>query len=637
MSTFKWTLCVAAGALAGAIAYVLLGPSFEDSPTPSAGPQTALDGTVPARQARSASNHEEPSPEDLRTLAGIRRLSSDFERAAALYDVLRDANIATIEGLLREAGESRAGEATKSIIYARFADLDPQAAIAYIVDARDDKRFLTNVFAAWADRDIDAALDRAELLPPRYKRTAAIAILSASQDLDIDRKREIAERFSIQDVLQRAVRFTDMHANPHQAWRDALATPAGDSRTQSAWQALRAWVAVDPPRALEALETWPDGRVRDHWQLSLVATWARNDVRAALDWSLAQPDGSQRDRLVASAAILLAEDSPLEAVEVALTVSAHQRRRINRAAFQEWGRGDPVGALRALNDIADPQFANGMRRGLVAAWAGTDPRAAFEWVRSQPGMVDHTWLLETPLAILAQTSPDDAMALANGLDDDAQRTIVPGVLEAWSESNPAGAASWINANGYHDRDAITKVAMSYVRHDAVDAFDWVAGLPLGIRRATLPSLMVSVSQDAPATARLLLERIDDPTIRNNAAGPLVYYWAESDPEAAVRWIGDTENIGNPDYLYQNAFGRWSHLDRQEALAAARRLPGPARESATMGMINTGLAAYDLEFMDAMLDTLDSDRARQRAARMIHDRLRQVDPDLAERYRELAGR
>ena len=637
MSTFKWTVCLAAGALVGAVAYIVLVPLFQGSAAPSAVPETAPGAMAPAHKVGSAPDKDESRSDSPRVLDGIRQLPSEFERAAALYDVLRNANVPTIEDLLREAGESRAGEATKSIIYARFADLDPGAAVDHIVDAREDKRFLTNVFSTWAGRDIDAALDHAELLPPRYKRTAAIAILSANQDLDIARKREIAERLSIQDVLQRAVEFTDMRANPQQAWRDALAMPSGDSRTQSGWQALRAWVAVSPDRALEALETWPDGRVRDHWQLSLVGIWARDDVHAALDWALVQPDGSQRDGLVASAAIILAAESPLEAMQVALTVSPHERRRINRVAFQAWGRGDPVGALHALHDIADPQFANGMRRGLVAAWAGTNPRAAFEWVRSRPGMVDHTWLLETPLAILAQSSPQDAMELANRLDDDARRTIIPSVLEAWSESNPAGAAAWIDTNGYHDSEAIRKVATSFALYDAVDAFDWIAGLPIGIRRATLPSLMLSVSQDTPATARHLLERIDDPTIRHNAAGALVFYWVESDPRAAVRWIGEAENIGNPDFIYQNAFMRWSHMDRQQALTAARRLPGAARESATMGMINTGLAANDMEFIDELLDTLDSDRARRNAARKVHDRVRRIDPDLAERYRELAGR
>ena len=637
MSTFKWTVCVAAGALLGAVAYVVLQPSFDVAGTPSAEPEAAAGAMAPMRETRSAPSQGGPSPDGARTLADIRSLSSDFERAAALYDLLRDANAPAIEDLLRETSESRAGAATKSIIYARFADLDPEAAVAHIVAAREDKRFITNLFTTWAGRDIDAALDRAELLPPRYRRTAAIAILSAGQDLGIERKRQIAERFSIKDVLHRDLQFTDMLADPQQAWRDALDMPAGDSRTQTGWQALRAWVAVDPVRALEALETWPDRGVRDHWELSLVAAWARDDVRGALDWALAQPDGAQRNALVASAAIVLAPDSPLEAVEIALTLSPHERRRINRAAFQEWGRGDPVGALHALNDIPDPQFANGMRRGLVAAWAGTDPRAAFEWVRSQPGMVDHTWLLETPLAVLAQTSPTDAMALANGLEEEARRTILPSVLKAWSDSNPAGAAAWIDANGYHNREAISRVAASFALHDAVDAFDWVAGLPVSIRRATLPSLMLSISQDTPTTARLLLEQIDDTTIRHNAAGPLVFYWAESDPEAAVRWIADADNIGNPDNLYRNAFMRWTQQSRRQALEAARRLAPAARESATMGMINHGLAVHDIEFIDEMLDTLDSDRARRNAARMIHSRLRNVDPDLAERYREPAGR
>ena len=635
MSAFKWTVCVAAGAMVGAVAYILLIPSQHG--TPSTETPASPGAMAPARETKSAPNQGEVPPGDPRTLAGIRRLSSDFERAAALYDVLRDASVATIEDLLREAGASQAGEATKSIIYARFADLDPDAAVAHIVAARDDKRHITSVFTNWASRDIEAALARAELLPPRYRRTAAIAILLANQDLSIVQRLEIAEQFSIQDVLHRAHQVANLHTNPQHAWRDALAMPAGDSRIRSAWEALRIWVAIEPEHALEALETWPDRNVREHWQRSLVAAWARDDVRAALDWALTQPPGSQRDAMVARAAILLAPDSPLEAVELAVNLSPHERRRVNQVAFREWGRGDPVGALLALDEVADPQFANGMRRGLVAAWAGTDPRAAFEWVRSQSGMVDHTWLLETPLAILAQTSPEDAMALANGLDDDTQRTIIPSVLTAWAERNPADAATWIDANAYHNREAISRVATSFALHDAVDAFDWIAGLPMGIRRVTLPSLMLSVSQDTPDTARLLFERIDDPTIRHNAAGPLVFYWVESDPEAAVRWIGEADNIGNPDMIYRNAFTRWSQLDRQQAVAAARRLPGTARESATMGLINSGLAAHDMEFIDEMLDMLDNDRARRNAARMILARLRYVDPDLAERYREPAGR
>jgi len=611
--------------------------------SPSGGSQGgAVDGTAePAELSENSVGRSgtpgAPRRGERRTLAEIRGLASEFERAAALYDLLRQADGETIDRLLREAGEIQAGGATKSIIYARYADLDPDAAAAHIVDAREDNRFLANVFASWAIRDLDAALNRADLLPPRYRRTAAIAILSANPDLGIARRQEIAERFSIQEVLNRDLHLAGMRDNPERAWRDAVAMPPGDSRTRSVWQALRAWTAVDPASALEALETWPERRVREHWRQSLVSVWARNDVRAALDWALAQPNGPQHDGLVASVAMILAKDSPLEAVEIALTLSPDQRRRVNGVAFRSWGQGDPVGALEALNDIADPQFANGMRRGLVAAWAAIDPHAAFEWARSQAGTVDHAWLLETPLAILAQNNPEAAMALTHGLDDGARRMVVPNVLKAWSESHPAAAAAWIDANGIEDREAIRAVAANFVLHDAVEAFDWVAGLPLGTRRATLPSVMFSVAQDAPATARLLVERIDDPTIRHNVAGPLVFRWVESDPQAAIRWIDRAENIGNRNRLYETAFQRWSQVDRQGAIAGMRRLPASTRESAAMGMINAGLFAHDIEFVDQVFDTLETDTARRNAARTIHARLRNTDPDLAERYRELAAR
>lgn len=141
MTTFKWTVCVAAGAMVGAVAYVVLVPS-PDGILP-AEPEAAHRTTAPVHETTRVPSQGERSADDPRTLADIRRLPSDFERAAALYDLLRQVGVPTLEDLLREASESQAGEATKSIIYARFADLHPDAAVTHIVATREDKRFLT--------------------------------------------------------------------------------------------------------------------------------------------------------------------------------------------------------------------------------------------------------------------------------------------------------------------------------------------------------------------------------------------------------------------------------------------------------------------------------------------------------------
>ena len=401
MSTFKWTVCVAAGALAAAVAYVVLLPSPHG--IPSAGSEAVAGAMAPLHEATSASSQREGSASDPRTLADIRRLSSDFERAAALYDLLRQVDVPTLEDLLREADESQAGKATKSIIYARFVDLDPDAAVTHIVAMQEDKRFITNAFTTWAARDPDAALDRAELLPPNSRRTAAVAILSTLRDVEF--RREVAERLDVGDVLERSVAMEDIRANPQRAWRDAVAGLADGDQTLTGWHALRSWLPTDPIGAMQAVESWPEPKVRDRWRRDLLSIWAGIDTRAAFDWALTLPPGERRNDLIAQAAIRLAAKSPIEAVEVAAGLDASTRRSVRNIAFRNWAQGDPVGALDALNDLVEPQFANAMRRSLVAAWAGTDPHAAFDWVRTQPRTADHEWLLETPLEIIAQNAP----------------------------------------------------------------------------------------------------------------------------------------------------------------------------------------------------------------------------------------
>lgn len=623
---------MAAGALVGAVAYVVLIPSPHG--IPPAEPEAAPGTTAPAHETTSAPSQGERSADGPRTLADIRRLSSDFERAAALYDLLRQVDVPTLEDLLREASESQAGEATKSIIYARFADLHPDAAVTHIVATREHKRFLTNVFTTWTEHDPGAALDRAELLPPHSRRTAAVAILSALHDVEL--RQEVAERLDVGDVMERSVAVEDIRANPQRAWLDAVAGLADGDQTLTGWHALFSWLPTDPIGAMQAVESWPEPKVRDRWRRDLLSIWAAIDTRAAMDWAMTLPAGARRNDLLAKVAIQLAAKSPIEAVEIAAGLDASARQRVRTIAFRNWAEGDPVGALDALDDLVEPQFANAMRRSLVAAWAGTDPHAAFDWVRTQPRTADHDWLLETPLEIMAQTAPMDAVTLAVDLDAESRHVLVPNVLKAWAEDQPEAAAAWIDANAYHRPAAVVAVATSYAHLDAVGAFDWVAGLSVNIRRSTMPHLLQTISEDAPTTAQTLIDRVEDPTIRANSAPTLVWHWAGSDPEGALSWISEAKNVGNRVSLYDWVFQRWSHLDRPTALAAVRRLPPDAREGANIGMVKTALNTQDIAFVEQVFNTLEG-RQRRNAAQMIFERLRAFNPDLAEPYRKPAGR
>lgn len=573
------------------------------------------------------------------SLADIWHGGSDFQRTAALYDSLLDADSGAVERLLQEAGWlrlQRERRFAKAIIYKRYAELDPAAAVARIVArGAEEERFLSTVFAAWAQLDIDAAIEGADALEFPARRQAGIAILSVGEDLGVARQREIAKQFFAEHVLTRALDTSQAEFDAEDAWLAAVAMAPGAERTQAAWRALSVWIDRSPEEALRAVDDFPEPRVRDTWRMNLVRMWAKADVHAAVDWTRAQPSSRQRSDLVAQAAEVLASVSPLEALQIAADLEPHKRRQVSNKAFQAWGREDPAGALAALGDLAPEQSIGAIRRGLVAAWSGVDPEGAFGWAVSQPRSQDYEWLIETPLQVLAQTAPHRAMALVDELGDDTRRNITGGILEVWSEADPQAAAAWIDAGSLYERDAVRAVVVNYAMLDAEAAFDWVTTLPSDVQRSTIPSLMRTVVDDSVSIARRLLERIDDRTARRNAAGPLVARWVESDPGAAVQWIADEEDPRTRSQLYSTAFQNWSRFDREGAIAAAEDLPASTRNDATMAMMRQAMFARDTEFLERLFGDLQGRQARRNAAGWMLRYLQDVDPERADTYRELA--
>ena len=632
----KWIGFLAIGCTTGVVAYLLVawfpGAENPDTVVPASPMQTTTTG-------QTADDRDETDTTTSTALADIWNGGSDFQRTAALYDTLLDADSAAVERLLQEAGWlrlQRERRSAKAIIYKRYAELDPVAAVARIVSrGAEEERFLGTVFAAWAQMDLDAAVEGADTLEFPARRRAGIAILSVSEDLGVARQREIARQFYAEHVLAGALDTSQAVSDPEDAWLAAMVMPPGAERTQAAWRSLSVWIGRSPEEALRAVDDFPEPRVRDTWRMNLVRMWAKQDVRAAVDWTLARPPSRQRSDLVAQAAEALASDSPLEALQIAADLEPHMRRRVSNRAFQAWGREDPAGALAALEDLAPEQSIGGVRRGLVAAWSGVDPEGAFDWAVSQPRSQDREWLIETPLQILAQTSPHRAMALVDELDDDTRRNITGGILGVWSEADPPAAAAWIDAQSLFERDAVKAVVVNYAMVDAEAAFDWVTTLPPDAQRSTIPDLMRTVVDDSVPIARRLLDRIDDPAVRRSASGPLVARWVQSDPDAAVQWIADEEDPRTRSWLYSTAFQTWSRFDREEAVAAARNLPTASRNDATMAMMTRAMNARDTEFVERLFGNLQGRQSQRNAARMIVRYLRDVDPERADSYRELA--
>ena len=115
----------------------------------------------------------------------------------------------------------------------------------------------------------------------------------------------------------------------------------------------------DPAEAVRALQRHIAGD-RPHGGLEALAErWARKDFTAARGWAFSQPEGDQRDRIIARLAFHQAQDSPREAAtlvaneipeggtqtEAVMTV-LHQWAMLDPAAAAEWAGLFPEGELR---------------------------------------------------------------------------------------------------------------------------------------------------------------------------------------------------------------------------------------------------------------------------------------------------
>ena len=119
------------------------------------------------------------------TIHEILKLPGDFAQTTALYVLAASQDQDGIERLLAEArsikrvSESRAAA---SILYGRFAELDPEAAVEHMVrgDSGFDPNWLYGVFHSWARTDLEAALKRASKLDDRSRQMAGMAIPSGA-------------------------------------------------------------------------------------------------------------------------------------------------------------------------------------------------------------------------------------------------------------------------------------------------------------------------------------------------------------------------------------------------------------------------------------------------------------------------
>jgi hypothetical protein len=222
-----------------------------------------------------------------------------------------------------------------------------------------------------------------------------------------------------------------------------------DSAHQQARDTLgKAMADRNPQERLAWMEkTLPDS-ARQELYGGFFREWAKTDVGAAASRLAAlarlHPDRkSLWSDLTGQLAAQWVNADPPSAIAWALSLSSSQDR--SRALTQvcvKWTEIDPQGALnRALQD-RNPQVL----RAVVAKRAEDEPREMMTLVEETLSEGDNQEILEDIMAIWARKEPKAAVDSALALSSATLRERASSVaLCLWQESDPDGAAKWINA------------------------------------------------------------------------------------------------------------------------------------------------------------------------------------------------
>ena len=467
-------------------------------------------------------------------LVDVMAITNRFERNAALYRFVADADRQRIEALLAvlaaESGTPQRDDVAR-VLYIRFASLEPGAAVVHALHNYPKSQVLEAVFRAWAHVDLEAAVTRAANLSTVMKQDAARAILDL--DLTASQRMSIAERLGTRPNLVEIEQVPPPGAaEPYdQALARITAIEDARARYREIVSVSAAWATEDPAGALAALLDWGGNEdLKGIWLSQVMDAWAETDPRGAVDWLLTQ-DHLAVASLAGSAFAALAESDLAEA-ESLVAALPEGRARLEAqisvfAAILDQGELDL--ALEAFDelDLRNRQrYAVGVGRRLTLE----DPEWAVAWTMELDDPIRRS-TLGFVLAGIQESDPVVAKRLAEDVDDTSLRIEAARVLV--QDAEPSDALRWVTTLGSEGETAplVARVFTIWSSRDLPAAMDAVMEYPSGIVRDQALVAMVSnrLRLFDTASAERLLDAIDSPTERSKAAAELRAYRANTEP------------------------------------------------------------------------------------------------------------
>ena len=621
---FKALTLIVSGMLAGvAVAWFLLGDKEPAVPVIERDLVAA-----PTISMESAEQHREEGFTNIHTVEEVLALPTQFARGEALYALAGRSDSGEVQNLIQDAAriaDPGMRRDSLGVLFMRLTEMDPLSALALARSPAfiGERSLEGNVWKAWGQIDLEAALAAAVNETGQRKNTAAQALFSAHGYVGTPEVERIAAATGIRpDNSNRWQHLISLIETSPRAAADYInSLTRQDERQATTWQLANYLARVDPGAAGTYAALLDDPQARQWFEQAVARSSAQDDPAEVVERLLAGGGMRQRDRqLMYSAMHNLASKDIDKAIELyASAVNKRDKQVLGQVIADALAQDDPARALewaRQNDDSANQQLFQMVLQRL----AQHDPGLALAEAQSLQNPAQRSQAINQVIHTMAWRSPEDAIQYISLIENPQQRqSTLVNVLARWVEADFNAAISWLdNNNADFDSDVMVSRLVPQVISQDIDAAIRLADRldeqqaarvrPMIVQQMVMQesvaaaegylrqfegtpeydrlkaSMISGIAMNDPLEAKRLADELPSGESRDGLMQQLVMTQSETDPQTAAAWI---DQIGMEQYRQQAISSlavNWGHYDPQSAERWADNLPrGTDRNTAIMGM------------------------------------------------------
>lgn len=307
-----------------------------------------------------------------------------------------------------------------------------------------------------------------------------------------------------------------------------------------------------------------------------------------------------------------AETDPAGALAWIRTKDVANRSNDSADFYLAWGTVDPVAAIAGLKQIPDLWKKAQAEAGIFGQLAETDPQKALSLLQQLPAnqqsiatqrAIFGSWAGVDPLAAAAAV-----MKLPRGFN---QTTAVDGVAEFWANQDPQAALAWIDQlpPGYGKESAKLNAMTSIATQDPALAATYIDTPGMGNRTVLIGEVSENWAQTDPQAALAWVGNVSTGQVYNKAMLGILGQMGQADPQGTAAYIAQLPDASMRDDADKQLAGTWAQSDFDGALAWAQGLPasdGDTRSAALGSVMHNWILSDPAGAGDYLMQNMQND-------------------------------